>query len=93
MKRYLQESYEFHRQLVKKIPALRGECYSNVKKTLELPEFAEARYVEGVVTAEDGTAYDHAWIILDEKIVDPTLGLCVGFYDFEYKEFMNRVAQ
>ena len=56
------------------VSALPKQCWFNCRRAVEgLDEFAEASYVEGWALGENCPAYEHAWLVLDGKIIDPTL--------------------
>lgn len=51
-----------------------GHCYYNASRTImEIPEYANAEYVEGVAVVRPKVVIEHGWIERDGKIIDPTL--------------------
>ena len=57
----------------KSIRAKRGQCYYNAFQVIhDVPEYAEADYVEGFVV-RCGVPIEHGWVEKDGVIVDPTL--------------------
>lgn len=60
---------ETSKLIARKIKAKPGQCWKNAY--LSLIELPGAFYVEG--WAWDGIAFEHGWIELDGRIIDPTL--------------------
>ena len=57
------------------------ECYRNCFDLLhEVPGYERASYVEGYVVADNGFPFDHAWLVKDGFIVDPTLPVGIKRY-------------
>src|SRR5438270_9575544 len=51
-----------------------NECWENSAKLMRRDEYAAAIYVEGVVISRKVEfPQEHAWLVLDGQIVDPTL--------------------
>ncbi len=50
------------------------QCYFNARKVMRsLPDYRNACYVEGYFVWPDGVIGEHAWLVKDGKIVDPTI--------------------
>ena len=51
-----------------------GQCYlSAFRLVQQIPEYANAEYVEGMAVNRNGMAFEHGWVEKDGVIVDPTL--------------------
>ena len=66
--------------------ARKGECFQNAFRVIRrLPEYADAYYVEGMVVSASrpllaGLPYEHGWVEMDGRIIDPTLPSCDAVY-------------
>lgn len=50
------------------------QCFANsVRAIRNLPDYQEASYLEGFAITIYGLPFDHAWIVKDGLIIDPTL--------------------
>lgn len=82
---------EASRRAKKLISSVQMACWFNARRLIEVvDEFADAALVEGyVVSAEEGTYFEHGWVVHGGKIIDPTL----PDEDYEYfpgVEFIGR---
>lgn len=65
---------EASRKVGRLIRAKRGRCWQNAWRAIvDLPELANALYVEGWAVLPSGLAIEHGWIELDGMVLDPTL--------------------
>ena len=56
------------------VRAMRKQCYVNAcRVVLNVPEYAEADYVEGIAVIKGVMVIEHGWVERDGVIVDPTL--------------------
>jgi hypothetical protein len=84
------KDYAESKRVCRAIRAGRRRCWLNARKAIErLEEYAQARYVEGWAVTERGALVEHGWIVLDGKIIDPTLPENVATY-FPGLEFVGR---
>lgn len=82
---------EASRRAKKLISSVPMACWFNARRLIEVvDEFADAALIEGYVfSAEEGTYFEHGWVVHRGKIIDPTL----PDEDYEYfagLEFIGR---
>jgi len=50
------------------------QCYYNAFRVVtNVPEYADADYVEGIAIVDGGLYLEHGWVERDDDILDPTL--------------------
>jgi hypothetical protein len=50
------------------------QCYYNAFQVIQqIPEYADAEYVEGMAVNKHGLELEHGWVEKDGMVVDPTL--------------------
>ena len=77
--------------ICKLVRAKPQQCYYNAFRVImEVPEYAEADYVEGMISS-GGLLIEHGWIEKDEAIIDPTLPLGDQVY-FSGLRFIGRMG-
>ena len=63
------------------VKAEEKQCYFNARKVMRsLPDYRNARYVEGYFVGNNGLIGEHGWIVKDGEIVDPTLFGDVAYF-------------
>ena len=68
------------------------QCYYNAFRVImEIPEYSNAEYVEGMAVDDHGLAFEHGWIEKEGAIVDPTLPAHELIY-FPGLQFTGRVG-
>lgn len=82
---------EASRRAKKLISSVPKACWFNARRLIEfVDEYADAALIEGYVfSAEEGTYFEHGWVVHRGKIIDPTL----PDEDYEYfagLEFIGR---
>lgn len=85
------KDFEASRRAKKLISSVPMACWFNARRLIEVvEEFADAALIEGYVfAAEEGTYFEHGWVVHRGKIIDPTL----PDEDYEYfagLEFIGR---
>jgi hypothetical protein len=67
------------REMVQAVPS---QCYWNARRAImRFKEFADATYVEGWAYTRYGLAIEHAWIVHNGVLIDPTLpGDCEAYW-------------
>lgn len=53
----------------------RGDCFANCTRYAMDHEQPGLQVVHGKVRASDGRTIDHAWLEIDDKVIDPTAGI------------------
>jgi hypothetical protein len=86
-----EKDVEASRRAKKLISSVQMACWFNARRLIEVvDEFADAALVEGyAVSAEEGTYFEHGWVVHRGTIIDPTL----PDKDYEYfpgLEFIGR---
>ena len=50
------------------------QCWYNARRLIEaVEEYADANLVEGYALLEDGVPIEHGWVVVGQRIIDPTL--------------------
>lgn len=85
------KDFEASRRAKKLISSVPMACWFNARRLIEVvDEFSDAALIEGYVfSAEEGTYFEHGWVVHRGKIIDPTL----PDEDYEYfagLEFIGR---
>lgn len=85
------KDFEASRRAKRLISAVPTACWFNARRLIEVvDEFADAALIEGyVVSVEEGTYFEHGWVVHRGMIIDPTL----PDEDYEYfagLEFIGR---
>ena len=79
------------KRICKLVRAKPQQCYYNAFRVImEIPEYAEADYVEGIISS-GGLLMEHGWIEKDGVVVDPTLPLGEQVY-FSGLRFTGRTG-
>jgi hypothetical protein len=87
-----EKDYAESKRVCRAIGAAIKRCWRNARKVIEqLDEYASATYIEGWIVKENGALVEHGWIVLDGKIIDPTLPEIVATY-FSGLEFTGRAG-
>jgi hypothetical protein len=62
------------KRISKLLRAKSQQCYYNAFRVImDIPEYAEADYVEGLAVIDQAVVIEHGWVEKDGMIVDPTL--------------------
>jgi hypothetical protein len=60
-------------RVAQRIKAQLKACYRNARKAiLNLTEYKDASYVEGMAVLSLGMSLEHAWVVRDGLVIDPT---------------------
>jgi hypothetical protein len=79
-------------RLAARVKAVPTQCWFNARKAvLKLKDYADASYVEGWMVFKDGLAIEHAWVVKDGEIIDPTLPVDEATY-FPGLEFQGKAG-
>ncbi len=77
-KTFTEINKELSRKVSIEIKAKVKECYRNSMRYMHMGE-----YYEGYVW-NHGIAFEHSWIVIDGKVIDPTLAIDVSFHKDRY---------